>query len=95
LHARGDVGHCRCGSLGRRLEVRELRRDCLGCVGCALRPGGWHWKGCAAMTGTRTCSIHIDAPPSAAFALMRDPACYDEFTRLSRGSWKLRWWSPA
>ncbi len=31
------------------------------------------------MTGTRTCSLHIDAPPSAAFALMRDPGCYDEF----------------
>jgi SAM-dependent methyltransferase len=31
------------------------------------------------MTGMRTCSIHIDAPPSAAFALMRDPGCYDEF----------------
>lgn len=23
LHARGDVGHCRRGPLGRRLEVRE------------------------------------------------------------------------
>lgn len=31
------------------------------------------------MTGSRTCSIHIDAPLSAAFALMRDPGCYDEF----------------
>lgn len=27
----------------------------------------------------RTCSIHIDAPVSEAFALMRDPGCYDEF----------------
>ena len=50
-----------------------------GAVGRTPQPGGWHWKGCVAMTGSRTCSIHIDASPGAAFALMRDPGCYDEF----------------
>ena len=50
-----------------------------GAVGRTPQPGGWHWKGCVAMTGSRTCSIHLDASPGAAFALMRDPGCYDEF----------------